>query len=179
MSDAFVLGAESLRPRNRSVQQGPTTIEVEYGDGKVTGTIKAGPQEIPIDEELEAPVFGSDTALNLVITALPLAEGYETTLRTFEVGMQQRTRLWSVEVAGSESVEVPAGTYETYRVALEALDGEGGGQTLWVTRDEPRIVVKTEGKLPPSMGGGQVVTELTGTGPDETGEAADAAPAEE
>lgn len=177
-SDAYVLGARSLHPRSRSVQQGPATIEVEYGDGRVTGTLKAGPQEIPIDEELEAPVFGSDSALNLVITALPLVEGYETPLRTFEVGMQQRTRIWSVEVVGSESVEVPAGSYETFRVAIEPLDGEGGAQTLWVTKDEPRMVVRSEGKLPPAMGGGTVVTQLTGTG-SEGAEEAGTAPAEE
>ncbi len=140
--------------------------------------LKAGPQEVAIDEELEAPVFGSDSAMNLVITALPLAEGYQTTLRTFEVGMQNRTRLWSAEVTGSESVEVPAGSFEAYRVAIEALDGEGGAQTLWVTMDEPRRVVKSEGKLPATMGGGTVVTELTGIGSGDGGEA-EGAPADE
>jgi hypothetical protein len=141
----------------------------------VTGALKAGPQEIAIDQALEAPVFGSDSALNLVITALPLAEGYGTTLRTFEVGMQQRTRLWSVSVAGSESVEVPAGAFETWRVAIQPLDDEGGEQSLWVTREEPRLVVRSEGKLPPQMGGGAVTTELLAQG---EAAAAPAAPAE-
>jgi dipeptidyl aminopeptidase/acylaminoacyl peptidase len=177
-SDAYVLGAGSLRPRSRSVRQGPATIEVEYGDGRVTGVLKAGPQEIAIDEELAAPVFGSDSAFNLVVTALPLAEGYGTTLRSFEVGMQQRTRLWSLEVAGAETVEVPAGGFETYRVAIEPLDGEGGGQTLWVTKDEPRMVVKGEGKLPATMGGGTILTELTGTGTPSAAEA-EGTPADE
>ncbi|HSL83069.1 MAG TPA: hypothetical protein VLF66_09845, partial [Thermoanaerobaculia bacterium] len=106
------------------------------------------------------------------------ADGYQTTLRSFEVGMQQRTRLWSLEVASAETVEVPAGSFETYRVAIEPLDGEGGGQTLWVTKDGPRRVVKGEGKLPPTMGGGTIVTELTGTGAEAAGDA-EGSPAEE
>jgi dipeptidyl aminopeptidase/acylaminoacyl peptidase len=163
-SDRYVLDAGSLRPRSRAASQGPATIAVEFADGKVTGALKAGPQEIAIDQALEAPVFGSDSALNLVVTALPLAEGYGTTLRTFEVGMQQRTRLWSVSVAGSESVEVPAGAFEAWRVAIQPLDGEGGEQILWVTREEPRLVVRSEGKLAPQMGGGAVTTELLAQG---------------
>ena len=174
-SDRYVLDAGSLRPRSRAASQGPATIAVEFADGRVTGALKAGPQEIAIDQALEAPVFGSDSALNLVVTALPLAEGYAATLRTFEVGMQQRTRLWSVSVAGSESVEVPAGAFETWRVAIEPLDGEGGDQTLWVTREAPRLVVRSEGKLPPQMGGGAVTTELLAQGEEA---AEPAAPAE-
>jgi hypothetical protein len=146
------------------VRQGTATIEVTFADDRVTGTLMAGPQEMPIDQALEAPVFGSDSAFNLVVTALPLAEGYATTLRTFEVGMQQRTRLWTLAVAGSESVEVPAGSFETWRVAVEPLDDEGGGQTLWVTKAAPRLVVRSEGKLPPQMGGGAVTTELVSQG---------------
>ena len=164
MTDSYVLAAGSLRPRSRSARQGVATVEVAFADDRVTGTLKAGAQEVPIDQELAAPVFGSDSALNLVVTALPLSEGYATTLRTFEIGMQQRTRLLSLSVVGSESVEVPAGSFETWKLALEPLDGEGGAQTLWVTRDEPRLVVKTEGKLPPQMGGGPVGTELVAQG---------------
>ena len=163
-SDRVVLDADSLRPRSRSATQGPATVEVDYGDGRVTGSIRAGAQEIPIDQELEAPVFGDQAALDAVIAALPLGEGYSTTLRTFEVGMQQRTRIWSVTVEGGETAEVPAGSFETYRVTVEPLDGEGGGQTLWLTAEPPRTVVRSETTLPPAMGGGSVSTVLTGTG---------------
>jgi dipeptidyl aminopeptidase/acylaminoacyl peptidase len=163
-SDAYVLAAASLRPRSRTAHQGPATIEVTYGDAAVTGTIQAGAQQFPIEEELAAPVFGDDAALDMVVTALPLADGYEAMLRTFEVGMQNRTRLWSVAVADGETVEVPAGSFETFRVAIDPLDGEGGEQVLWVSREAPRVVVRSEGKLPPQMGGGTVVSELTGRG---------------
>src|SRR5699024_7082762 len=58
-SDHIVLDGESLRPISRKLAQGPATIDVEYGSRAVTGTIKAQ-QEIPIEIELEAPVYGGD-----------------------------------------------------------------------------------------------------------------------
>jgi len=159
--DRFVLAADSLRPIARHVTQGPATIEVAYGAGKVTGQISAGPRTIPIDLTLDAPAFGGDAALDTVLTALPLEDGYHTSIRVAEIGMQQRVRYFSVRVAGEENVELPIGSFETYRVEVGALDDEGGDQTAWITKDAPRMVVKDESQLPPQMGGGTVTTVLT------------------
>jgi dipeptidyl aminopeptidase/acylaminoacyl peptidase len=158
--DVYLLHPESLRPVRRDATQGPATIAVEYGAQQVTGKIAAGPQNIPVEIDLEAPVFGADAAFDTVLTALPLAEAYRTTVRVAEVGMQQRVRYFSLAVTGKETAEVPAGSFETYRVEVEALDGEGGGQTSWVTTATPRVIVKTESKLPPQMGGATVTTVL-------------------
>ncbi|MFZ2489926.1 MAG: alpha/beta fold hydrolase [Thermoanaerobaculia bacterium] len=158
-TDAWLLGP-SLRPVSRSAKQGPATIEMKYDDRSVTGEIVAGPQKIPVKIELEAPAFGDQVAAEAAILAMPLATGYRTTFRSSEIGMQQRARFFSLAVEGEESVTVPAGTFQTYRVRLEPLDNEPGGTTMWVTRDTPRVTVKSESKLPPMMGGGTSVTEL-------------------
>ncbi|MDT8449296.1 MAG: S9 family peptidase [Wenzhouxiangellaceae bacterium] len=160
-TDTWVLAAQSMIPVTRRVEQGPATIEVDYGDEKVTGTISAG-QQIPIELKLGAPAFGDSAALETAVLAMPLEAGYSTTVRAVEVGAQQRVRFYSVAVADAETVEVPAGEFETWKVALEPIDGEGGGQTLWVTKAPPRVVVKSETRLPPQMGGAIVASELTG-----------------
>lgn len=157
-SDKWILSGKSLRPIRRDASQGMAKINVEYGE-KVTGMIKAGAQEIPIDGETTAPVFGDEAGSDMVVTALPLAADYRTTFRTFEVGMQQRQRVWSLHVDGSESVTVPAGEFDTWKVVVEPLDGEGGGTTYWVSKD-PRMIVKAESTLPPQMGGGTTSSEL-------------------
>lgn len=162
-SDRIVLDGNSLRPISRKLAQGPATIDVEYGSRKVTGTINAG-QEIPIEIELDAPVYGSDAALEAVILGLPLEEGYRAPVRVAEVGMQQRVRYFTISVTGRESIEVPAGEYEAWKVELEALDGEGGEVTLWVSAEPPRMVLRATGKLPAQMGGGEYRTELTRVG---------------
>jgi dipeptidyl aminopeptidase/acylaminoacyl peptidase len=162
VSDTYELQADSLLPIRRQVRQGPVAIDLDYAAKQVTGQMQAGPQKMPIDVALEAPVFGDGAALETVAAALPLGEGYSTALRTFEVGMQQRVRPWLVEVSGSEEVTVPAATYETWKVEIKPLDGEGGGQTLWISKQEPHLVVKSIAQLPPAAGGGEVSTELTG-----------------
>ncbi|HSJ14453.1 MAG TPA: prolyl oligopeptidase family serine peptidase [Longimicrobiales bacterium] len=161
-SDVWYLDATSLRPIRRSVSQGPARIEVEYGD-TIRGSITVGAQEIPVTGTTTAPVFGDQAALDLVLTALPLAEGYRTTLRTFEVGAQQRQRLWSLHVEGAESVTVPGGTFDTWKTVVSPLDGEGGAQTLWITRTTPRLIVRGEAELPAAAGGGTATTVLLST----------------
>jgi hypothetical protein len=162
-SDRFVVDAASMRPIRRDLSQGPATIDVSYGSREVTGTISAG-QEIPVSIELHAPVYGGDAALEVVIAGLPLEEGYSAPVRVAEVGMQQRVRYFTITVAGRETIEVPAGEFDAWKVNLEALDGEGGNLSIWVSAEAPRTVLRTEGKLPPQMGGGEYNTVLTGTG---------------
>ena len=106
--------------------------------------------------------LAEEAGLQMAIAAMPLAPGYRTTLRTAETGMQQRIRYWSLQVAGEESVTVPAGTFQTYKVVVEPIDDEGGGMTFWVSKDAPRVIVKGEAKLPAMMGGGTATSVLTG-----------------
>jgi len=158
-TDRYVLEAGSMLPIERRVEQGPATIEVDYGAESVTGTIKAG-QEIPIDVALDAPAFGADGALETTILGLALDGDYRTTVRTVEIGMQQRIRYHSVEVVAAETVTVPAGEFEAWKVEVEPIDDEGGGQTLWVSREAPRTLIQAETTLPPQMGGATVVSQL-------------------
>ena len=158
-TDRYVLEAGSMLPIERRVEQGPATIEVNYGAESVTGTIRAG-QEIPINVKLDAPAFGADGALETTILGLALDADYRTTVRAVEIGMQQRVRYHSVEVLGAETVTVPAGEFETWKVQVEPIDDEGGGQTLWITREPPRIMVRAETTLPPQMGGATVSSQL-------------------
>lgn len=158
-TDRYVLAAGSMLPIERSVEQGPATIEVDYGAESVTGAIKAG-QEIPIDLELDAPAFGADGALETTVLGLALDADYRTTLRAVEIGMQQRVRYYSIEVASAETVTVPAGEFETWKVEVEPMDDHGGGQTLWVSREAPRVLVQAETTLPPQMGGATAVSQL-------------------
>jgi hypothetical protein len=60
--------------------------------------------------ELEAPVFGSDAALEATLAGMSLQEGFQTPVRYAEVGMQQRVRFFQLKVDGAETVEVPAGS---------------------------------------------------------------------
>ena len=160
-SDRHVVDARTLRPIKRRAEQGPATISVDFDSRRVSGEIDAGAQQIPIDIELDAPIYGGEAALEVVLSALPLDEGYRTPLRVAEIGMQQRVRYFNLVVTGLESIEVDAGSFKAWRVELSALDDEGGDQVIWVHSESPRQVVRVEGTLPPQMGGASFATELT------------------
>jgi dipeptidyl aminopeptidase/acylaminoacyl peptidase len=159
--DTFVVDAETLLPQRRSSKQGPTVIALDYSEGQITGSMSNPMGEAQIDKSLDAPVVGESGALDVYLSALPLEEGYTTTLRTFSL-QQQQVRPMRVAVTGTETVEVPAGTFETYVVEVTPLDGnEAGTSTMYLTVDAPHMVAKSTSKLPAQMGGGMATTTLT------------------
>jgi dipeptidyl aminopeptidase/acylaminoacyl peptidase len=159
VKDVFYLDAESLEPLKRTVSQGIVNVSLTFGETAITGIMKLPGRDVPVDVKLDAPVVGSDAALEAMLCSLPLAPGYTATLRTFDV-QTQKVRVWSFEVAGEESVEVQAGRYDAWKTTLDTLDGEGGTATMWISKEQQPKVVRTEMTLPPAMGGGTAMSYL-------------------
>ncbi|RLC96462.1 MAG: hypothetical protein DRI46_13840 [Chloroflexi bacterium] len=157
--DTFDVDYNSLLPVYRGIKQGGTTVTVNYSETEINGSINMPGREMPLTSELEAPVYGSETALDLVLASLPLAPGYATTLRTFDV-LTQSVKIMSLGVAGVEEVTVPAGTFEAYKVELKNMDGEPGGGTVYVSTAAGHQKVRSVMELPAMMGGGTVTSEL-------------------
>jgi len=154
-SDTVLLRRADLRPVHRVMEQGQVTIELNYGEAGITGlATMAGGAIMEIDVGLEAPVVGHiDTALG----AMPLAPGFETTVSVFVPGMQ--TAQWrQIAVDGVESIQTPAGTFETYRLTVTGEDGSAGN--TWLTRSSPHVYVKSDMKMPPMAGGGRAMVVL-------------------
>ncbi len=149
--DVFHLDAKSLKPLRRSVKQGPISIDLSFSDEKIEGSAQTPNGTVPLNLTLEAPVFGSDAAFATVLSALPLAPGYQTSARTFDV-QRQKTRLWKIAVAAEEKVTVPAGEFETFKVSRTPLDSEKDDATFWVTKTNPLMVVRFEAKIATPMG---------------------------
>ncbi len=158
--DTFWLDPATLQPLRRSASQGPARIELQFTAERVTGRIQAGPSEVDVDRALEAPVFGEGPGLEAVLLALPLEPGYHTNVRVFETARQQ-VRPMSVTVAGKETLDVAAGSFETWHAVLQPLDGESGGGDYWVSTGSGPMLIRSVTRIPPVMGGGKVSTELT------------------
>jgi dipeptidyl aminopeptidase/acylaminoacyl peptidase len=155
--DVTTLDKATLVPRKRSIKQGPAVIELAFEGGKATGTMAMGGDPKPVSVELGGELFADGAGGHEAIGALPLAEGYSTTFRNFDV-RQQKVQLKQAKVAASEEVTVPAGTFKTWKVEIASADGEPGSTTIWVAKDT-RKVVKTTATVP-QMGGAVVTTEL-------------------
>ena len=156
-TDAATLQKGTLAMTKRSVKQGPVAIDFELNGGKVTGKLNVPGQERPINADLDGPVFPDGSAGWLAIGCLPLADGYSTQIRNFDL-MKAKVKIMDVKVAGSESVTTPAGTFETYKVELTAADGGSDQSTVWIAK-QTRVPVKINAVIT-SMQGAQMSSEL-------------------
>ena len=117
-----------------------TVYASDHADVKMTGKEDVG--KILLD----GPVYDNEEGYQL-FRRLPLAQGYKSTIPVFSSLGSGSIRL-NVEVTGTETVTVPAGTFPCYRLDLHI------GQVFWISTNALREIVKIEG--------GGVTIELTG-----------------
>jgi len=153
--DTGVIAKGTLLPKKRTVKQGPADIALEFSDTAITGSMTMNGQVRPVNVALEGPIFADGPGSHAVIARLPLAAGYKTTFRNLDI-RSQKVEVKSLEVVGKESVTVPAGTFDAWKVQVSGADG--GATTLWVAPDT-RQVVKISAVLP-AMGGAVLTAQL-------------------
>ncbi len=155
--DTTTVEKGTLVPLKRVIKQGPLTIDLAFAGGKATGTMSMGAEPKPVSVDLGGPLFADGNAAHVAIACLPLAEGFQTTFRNFDV-QKQKPSLKQAKVTGAEDVTVAAGTFPAWKVELISAEDEPGTTTLWIDK-ATRKVVKTSATLP-QMGGAVVTTEL-------------------
>ncbi len=156
-TDSSILDKATLAVKKRNIQQGPAVIEIAYEGGKATGKLAMNGQDRPIAAEVGGDVFADAAGAQQSIAALPLAEGYTLTYRNFDM-QKQKGKLLELKVAGSESVTVPAGTFDCFQVKIQSAEGGPEKTTIWVAKDS-RKAVKMSAVMP-QMNGATMVTEL-------------------
>lgn len=158
--DTATVEKGTLILRKRTVKQGPVAIDLAFEGGKATGTMAMGGQSKPVSADLGGPLFGDGPAAHPSFAALPLADGYTTTFRNFDV-QKQKVALKQLKVTATEEVTVPAGTFKAFKLEITSAEGEPGSSTVWVATDS-RQVVKITATLP-QMGGAKFTSELVKT----------------
>lgn len=103
-------------------------------------------------DKAEVRLLGSDTVQTLevggacydneevmqLMRRLPLTTNYSATLRVV-TGLGGSVIQFKTEVTGVETLEVPAGTFECYKLRLNLVN-----QTFWISTDAHRYVVQFE-----------------------------------
>jgi hypothetical protein len=158
ITDKTVFEKGTLIPAERSVQQGPVAVSLQFKDGKATGTMNINGQSKPVTVDLGGPLYADGAGANLTLAALPLDAGYAATYRNFDV-QAQKVKLMQVKVAGTEKVTVPAGTFDSTKLEVTSAEGAPGQTTIWVD-PATRQVVKSVAVIP-QMNGAVLTTELT------------------
>ena len=156
--DISTIEKGTLLLKRRTIKQGPVSIEMDVKPDKVTGSMSMNGQDRPIDAETGGTLFADGAGTYDVIASLPLADGYSISFRNFDV-LKQKPQVKQLKVVGSESVTVPAGTFDAYKVEIVSADNDADKQTVWIAKDTRRVV-KIAAVLP-SLGGAVLTSELT------------------
>jgi dipeptidyl aminopeptidase/acylaminoacyl peptidase len=157
VSDSSTMEKGTLVVTKRSLKQGPVEIEVAFKDGKATGTMSMNGESHPVAADLGGVLFADGPGMGDTLAHLPLADGYTTTFRNFDV-QKQKVALKQMKVVAAEEVKVAAGTFKTWKAEVSSAEGEADLTTLWITTDSHKVV-KTSASLP-QMGGATVTQEL-------------------
>lgn len=139
MSDVSTVDKGSLVLTHRSIKQGPVAIELDFKDNKASGTMTMNGQARPIAVDLGGVLFADGAGAYDVIAALPLAEGYAIGFRNLDV-MKQKLAMKQLKVLGKESVTVPAGTFDAYKVEITSSDNEADKTIVWIAKDTRRVL---------------------------------------
>ncbi len=156
-TDVATLDRNSLVVLKRSARQGPLAVELSFHDNKAAGKMTMNGQDRAVSVDLGGPLFADAAGGPQVIACLPLAEGYSTTFRNFDI-QKQKVKLMQLKVAGSETVTVPAGSFDSYRVEITPADGGADKVTIWVAK-QSRKPVKIS-SVSSQMSGATMTAEL-------------------
>jgi dienelactone hydrolase len=157
ITDTTTMEKGSLVLTKRTIQQGPVAVDLTFAGNRAKGTMAMGSAPTAVDVDLGGPLFADGAGAYAVVGALPLAEGYTTAFRNFDV-RRQKPSLKALKVVGVEEVRVPAGTFEAWKIELTSPDGDAGTTTLWLAK-ESRQLLRMSATLP-QMGGATLVSEL-------------------
>jgi hypothetical protein len=132
------LAMRSVR-QNGSARGVEMKIAVDYANGRAKGTATtpgpAGVRSIVVDTTVPSGAV-DDNLLQGLLHTLPLAAGKSFTVPLFASGDGVSKEV-TITVAGDQTVTVPAGTFETWRLEVT------GGQvpvSFWVSKKDPRVV---------------------------------------
>jgi dienelactone hydrolase len=156
--DVSTIEKGSLLLKRRVIKQGPITIEMDVAPNQLTGTTTMNGKATPLAVDPGGALFADGAGSFEVIASLPLADGYSLSFRNFDV-QKQKPQIKQLKVVGTESVTVPAGTFDAYKVEITAVDNDADKQTVWIDK-ATRKVLKLSAVLP-NLNGAILTSELT------------------
>ena len=144
-TDSLIVDRSSLLPISRHLR-GRVGMDLTYtgpsaaGGMEASGTMKRRGQSKSISKRLSGPTLAGGVHDVVALGAMPLEPGFRAALRVFSP-QDQSVKRAEFEVTGTETVETPAGSFETYVVDLNVGDGYITG-TVHLRKATPRYYVK-------------------------------------
>jgi dipeptidyl aminopeptidase/acylaminoacyl peptidase len=156
--DISTIEKGSLLLKRRWIQQGAMTIEMDVAPNQLTGKTTMNGQVTPLAVDPGGALFADGAGSFEVIASLPLADGYSLSFRNFDL-QKHKPQIKQLKVLGTESLTVPAGTFDAYKVEIVAADNDADKQTVWIDK-ATRKVLKISAVIP-SLNGAILTSDLT------------------
>lgn len=157
-TDSLLLERKTLLPIKRLVKQGMADIKISFSENKIEGLIAAGPQQIPINAEIDSPVLTDGTGTEIAISSLTLKDNMSFKVQQFDL-QAGKTKNILVKVLGSETLALNGKQSDSFKVELKPEDDQQGITILWIDKNSKKVI-KSEMNLPAMMGGGKVFYEI-------------------
>ncbi|HVT38615.1 MAG TPA: hypothetical protein VHE78_06215 [Gemmatimonadaceae bacterium] len=134
--DSSVVLAATLAPVRYSSIAANSNERFTFADTLITGTVTprdSAQREIRL--QLREPVFNAVVDNAMIVAALPLAEGYAATYRSYNPPRGFGTTM--LRVSGAERLQTARGVVDAWIVSLDA---GGAPTTLWVDTRTHRVI---------------------------------------
>ena len=132
-----VLERGTLAVRRFEQKSPRASVTIEFAEHKATGTLHSAASDTQVSADISGSVFAEGPGNFQSVGCLPLAKGYAITYRNVDY-VRQIEELVELKVPGSESVTVPAGTFDSYIVHLIRHPAETE-QTIWIDRKSRKV----------------------------------------
>lgn len=135
------------------------TFDLTYDGRTVTGTSGSGQYATSIDTTVGGPVLDEKSPnVNMALASLSLEVGQSFAVRTFSP-LEPAVHVTALEVTGTETVEVPAGTFETYVVSMASSGKQTSSSgTTHLRAAAPHYPVKASATIETAGGMSMTVT---------------------
>lgn len=135
-SSRVIYDLEDNRRTSFSTTYSNGTVElIADQDGEVNETTRERPEA---SDDVPQPAWYDDETLFWIVRSVPLREGFEQTYTNVNAA-NGRVFDVSVEVDGTETIEVPAGTFDCWTMRIET---ESVVQRFWIEREAPNRVIR-------------------------------------
>jgi hypothetical protein len=147
-NSTVLVDSKTLKPisvhRDRSVDGKEKQIKATYSstENVVTITEIKTNGERPVPHRLKANYYDNDSSLFLW-RAIPFVDGYEAAYYTVVTGSGEQ-QLVHIGVRRKERITVPAGTFDTWRLEIQA---EGVKQVVWYADTPTHPLVQYDNSL--------------------------------
>ena len=161
--DSLVLDRATLRPVSRRLA-GPMTMTVSYTDTSATGELQLRGRSQRINASFDRPTLAGGANVRMALAALPLRSDVSATLPVYNE-QQQSTQTLRFDVTETETIDTPAGTFDTFVVSIQSSGGGLSG-TLHVRQAAPHHIVKSDLTQPGPQGDRTFTRTLTSVDDD-------------